>query len=127
MDINTNETNEDNILIIEDKLQMKKLLIATFTKMQILATVTQDINDAVDIIENNNISLVVIDAELDSKNALDYCKQLRKKYSLYQLPILFIATHTTSQHITFAYEYGCNDFITVPFNNTEFVAKIRAI
>lgn len=132
MKTNTNEKNNlsddiDNVLIIEDKLQMKKLLITAFAKMQISATVTQDINYAIDVIENNNISLVVIDAELDGGNALDFCKYLRKKYSLYQLPILFIATHTTAQHISFAYEYGCNDFITVPFNNAEWTAKIKAL
>ena len=125
MNISNNEI--DRVLIIGDNLQIKKLLVATFAKMQILTTVAQDINDAIDVIKNNNISLVIIDSELDSKNSLDFCQFLRKNYSLYQLPILFIATNTNSQHISFAYEYGCNDFITVPFNNTEFTAKVKAL
>jgi len=64
---------------------------------------------------------------LNSKNSLNLCQYLRKKYSLFHLPILFTATNTTSQYISFAFEYGCNDFITIPFNNAEFSAKIKAL
>ena len=129
---NTNENKNaiyenENILIIEDKLPMKKILISALAKMKMLSIVVQDFNEAIDIIEQNDISLVIIDAELEGKNSFEFCKYLRKKYSLYQLPILFTASQAKSQYITFAYEFGCNDFITVPFNNAEFTAKIRTL
>jgi len=117
----------ENVLIIEDKIQMKKLLISEFAKMQILTTVTQDKNEAIDIIQNNDISLVIIDTELEGFNDFDFCKYLRQNYSLYQLPIIFFASSKNPQNISLAYENGCNDFITVPFNKTEFLAKIKKL
>jgi two-component system sensor histidine kinase/response regulator len=137
--------NDTNVLIIEEDEQMQKLLISTFLRLGMDVTLFEDGQNALNFVEENEwyFDLVLVNFNLISNNnsnsnnnisnnnsakkisAFEICKQLRSKFSKFQLPILIKLPQLNSQYITQSLEMGCNDFIQIPFNNSEFSIKVR--
>jgi diguanylate cyclase (GGDEF)-like protein len=82
--------------------------------------------EALDKIENEIIpDLVLIDSNMPDLNGFELTKIIRKRYSLFQLPIIIISNTSFEDERNLAFGAGANDIITKPYNSTELISRIN--
>lgn len=76
---------------------------------------------------NNNVSLVIINGFSLNKKTTNLCQKIRNRFSLFELPILMIASRSTPEDMTRGFDVGINDFIKKPFEINELKARVRTL
>ena len=76
--------------------------------------------EAISIIENDNIDLILLDLMLPGINGEDIVKKVNKT-----LPIIVISAKTSSVDKAKVLLEGANDYITKPFEKIELLARIQ--
>jgi len=77
------------------------------------------------LIEHNEFDLVILAMMMPTISNFEVIKDIRKKYSLYELPIMFLTAKTSDNDIQKGFRAGANDYITKPIKNEELLARIE--
>lgn len=119
--------DKHKILVIADKLSLQKMLISTFIKMDISVIAVKNVEEANDILgqENFDFDLFIIDLDSEQQQRFKFCETVRNKFSKLELPLLCLSANATSQIISNSFEMGVNEFMPLPFNIIEFSSKVR--
>ena len=72
-----------------------------------------------------NYDLIILDWSLPKLDGISLCKRFRA-YG-YQMPILLLTTHHSSQEKIIGLDAGADDYLCKPFNVDELAARIRAL
>jgi len=117
------------ILIVEDTLTSNLYFEAALapTKAKLLSAKTSD--EAIEIVKNNHIDLVLMDLKLPIGNGYEATKEI-KKYKK-EIPIIVQTAYVLSNERDKSFEAGCDEFIAKPVNlnlllstiETYFIAK----
>jgi two-component system KDP operon response regulator KdpE len=59
------------------------------------------------------------------RDDLHLCQQVRRMWPM--LPLVIVSENSSERHITNALDMGADDYITIPFGENEFFARIRAL
>ncbi|MFZ5429222.1 MAG: response regulator [Bacteroidota bacterium] len=113
----------DTILIIDDELQIRRLLEITLTasgyKVIHAANGKSGLVDAATC----NPSLIILDLGLPDKDGHEILKKLREWYFK---PVIILSVRNSEEDIIRALDNGANDYLTKPFRSGELLARIRA-
>jgi two-component system, OmpR family, KDP operon response regulator KdpE len=113
---------ENLILIIDDEIQIRRLLEITLGingyKICEAATGKDGIREAA----TNNPSLILLDLGLPDEDGQGVLKKLREWY---ENPIIILSVRNTEVDIIKALDSGANDYLTKPFRTGELLARIR--
>lgn len=71
--------------------------------------------------------LVVLDLNLPDGDGLKLCRRLGNSPDYKDLPVLVVTARGSTQDIVDGLEAGAHDYMVKPFNNREFVARVRAL
>jgi DNA-binding response OmpR family regulator len=71
--------------------------------------------------------LLILDLNLPDGDGLDLCRQLKKEAALKDLPVFILTARASSEDIVAGLEAGADDYLTKPFNEREFEARVRVI
>src|ERR1051325_7345614 len=80
---------------------------------------------AVEAVERERPSLVLLDIMLPGSSGYDICKQLRLRHK--QLPILMLTAKGQELDKVAGLEMGADDYVTKPFSLRELLARIHAL
>ncbi|MEM7331529.1 MAG: response regulator transcription factor [Chloroflexota bacterium] len=68
--------------------------------------------------------LVILDVNMPEMNGWDVCRKIRE---VSEVPIIFLtAAHVSIEDKIQGFDLGANDYITKPFHQKEFLARVRA-
>jgi two-component system KDP operon response regulator KdpE len=115
-------TNEGTILIIDDEVQIRRLLEIT------LSANGYKISEAVTGKEGLNLAatchplLIILDLGLPDADGLDILVKIREWY---QKPVIILSVRNSEEDIVKALDNGANDYLTKPFRTGELLARIR--
>lgn len=104
-----------NILLLKVMLEQEKLQILT----------AQDGYEALDILSNEKIDLLLLDVMMPGMNGFELAEKLKSSHSLSTIPILFITALSSTEEIVKGFQLGGSDYITKPFNREELIARVR--
>lgn len=113
------------VLLVDDSntiLMMEKMLLATQPYDLVMA---RDGQEAFDKAVATRPDLIILDVIMPKLNGFEVCEKLRQHEQTKATPILLVTTRGEAENMERGYEAGCNDYITKPINNVEFVAKVR--
>lgn len=117
--MNENET----ILVIDDELQIRRLLEITLSasgyKIVQSATGKEGLVDAATL----HPSLIILDLGLPDADGHEILKKLREWYTK---PVIVLSVRDSEKDIVSALDNGANDYLTKPFRSGELLARIRA-
>lgn len=118
--MNENET----ILIIDDELQIRRLLEITLTANGY--KIIQSVNGKDGLIDaaTHHPSLIILDLGLPDIDGQVIIKKLREWYNQ---PIIVLSVRNSEEDIIKALDNGANDYLTKPFRTGELLARIRAV
>lgn len=111
-----------NIIIVEDSREimfiMKRYLIPTNANVIEMT----DGDDLIETIKNKHIDLILLDIGLPGKDGYQLLKEIREIDD--RLPVIIESALVMPDQKSKAFELGCDDFITKPFNMEDFLNKI---
>ena len=115
--------NSETILIIDDELQIRRLLEITLSAsgyhIIVSATGKEGLVDAA----THHPSLILLDLGLPDIDGQLLLKKLREWYAK---PVIVLSVRNSETDIIQALDNGANDYLTKPFRTGELLARIRA-
>ena len=122
---NYSKLNNKTILVVEDDKDSRYIMKVILNKFKVNVLECGDGNNVMDIIKNNTINLVLMDVGLPNKNGYELTSEI-KKYNP-KIPVIIETALAMPEEKSTAYESGCDDYITKPFNEKEFISKINRL
>lgn len=74
-----------------------------------------------------DVSLVILDVMLPELSGYDICREIRKSFSVSELPVLMLTARTTISDIVTGIESGANDYLAKPFDVEELLARVNTL
>ncbi len=108
------------ILVVEDDNTIHKIIEDILKKEHYIVISAYSGTEAISIIENDNIDLILLDLMLPGINGEDIVKKVNKT-----IPIIVISAKTSSVDKAKVLLDGANDYITKPFDKIELLARIQ--
>jgi phosphate regulon transcriptional regulator PhoB len=115
------------ILIVEDELDVLKLLKYTLEKEGFKVTSATDGSLAMAEVRRELPDLILLDLMLPGLNGLEVCRQLRSNESLAHIPILIVSAKSEEADRIVGLEIGADDYVSKPFSMREVIARVRAL
>ncbi|GMQ89404.1 MAG: response regulator transcription factor [Gammaproteobacteria bacterium] len=112
------------LLIIEDNVDIARLIQFHIQDLGCNADIAADGIQALKMFRQNSYQLVILDLMLPGIDGLQVCKQLRAQSSC--LPILMLTSKTSEEDRVLGLETGADDYVTKPFSIPELMARIKA-
>lgn len=108
------------ILVVEDDDTIHKFIKELLEKECYIVKNAYSGTEALTIIENDNIDLILLDLMLPGINGEDIVKKINRT-----IPIIVISAKTSSTDKAKVLLDGANDYITKPFEKIELLARIQ--
>lgn len=115
--------NNAAILIIDDEVQIRRLLEITLESNQFTVESAETARDGLRIAANHPPDLVILDLGLPDENGHLVLKKLREWYTK---PVIILSVQSSEEDIVKALDSGANDYLVKPFRTGELLARIRS-
>jgi two-component system KDP operon response regulator KdpE len=115
-------TVKDSILIIDDEIQIRRLLEITLSANGYKIVEASTGKDGIALAASQQPGLIILDLGLPDIDGLDVLHMLREWY---QNPIIILSVRNSEDDIVKALDNGANDYLTKPFRTGELLARIR--
>jgi two-component system, OmpR family, KDP operon response regulator KdpE len=115
--------NNPTILIIDDEVQIRKLLTITLQSNNYKVIEATTGKEGVNLVSSHPPDLVLLDLGLPDESGHDVLKHLREWFSN---PIIIVSVQSNEQDIVKALDNGANDYLIKPFRTGELLARIRS-
>ncbi len=112
------------ILLVEDNLTIVKGLEYSFKQERYNLNIATNIRQAVEIIENKKIELIILDITLPDGNGLDFYENTVKSLNI---STIFLTAQDDEETVVNGLNLGADDYITKPFSTKELFARINKI
>ncbi len=115
------------ILVVEDEVPLLTLLRYNLEKQGFRVDEAADGQEALVRVAEQRPDLVLLDWMLPSLSGIEVCRQIRRRASTRDLPIIMVTARTEDQDAVRALDTGADDYITKPFAMESLLARIRAL
>jgi len=112
-------------LIIEDNKLLAKNIFQILQLNNFNSEIVESAEQAEEKIKTNNYKLIILDINLPEKDGFEFLQDLRKKGN--NIPVLILTSKNTTDDIVKGLEYGADDYMSKPFDMSEFIARINSI
>ncbi len=119
------DSSRKKILIVDDEPINIQVLLNHLSVRNYLADYALNGLDAILKIDNNHYDLILLDIMMPRMSGYDVCKDVRKKYTPYELPVIILTAKNRSDDLITAFEVGANDYLIKPLDRTELFARIE--
>src|SRR5688500_6612345 len=116
--------NNATILIVDDEVQIRRLLNITLQSNDYRIQEASTGREALLTVADNPPDLILLDLGLPDENGHEVLKHLREWYSN---PIIIISVQSNEGDIVKALDNGANDYLVKPFRTGELLARIRSV
>lgn len=122
-----NNQKRAKVLVVDDEPVNLQVLMNQLTLEGYEVITVANGEEVLSIVDEQSIELLILDIMMPKMSGYDVCQQLRKKYSLVELPILMLtAKNQVSDKIT-SFEVGANDYLTKPCDKEELLARVKTL
>ena len=115
--------NKAEILIIDDEVQMRKLLEITLESNDYVVTQASTAKEGMIRAANHPPDMIILDLGLPDEDGHAVLKKLREWYNN---PVVILSVQQNEEDIIKALDNGANDYLVKPFRTGELLARIRS-
>jgi two-component system, OmpR family, KDP operon response regulator KdpE len=113
---------QEHLLIIDDEVQIRRLLEITLSANGYKITDAGTGKEGLMLAATGQPSVIILDLGLPDIDGFEVLKRLREWYSK---PIIILSVRNSEDDIVHALDNGANDYLTKPFHSGELLAWIR--
>ena len=115
-------TNGFSILVIDDEIQIRKLLEISLEANDYKVNFAVNGKDGITAAASHQPDLILLDLGLPDEDGQDVLVKLREWYLN---PIIILSVKSAEEEIVKALDNGANDYLTKPFRTQELLARMR--
>ena len=112
-----------NILVCDDDKEIVKAIEIYLKKQGYNIIKAYNGNECLELLKNNNISLVVLDIMMPVKDGIQTLHEIREEYNL---PVIMLSAKSEDTDKIEGLNLGADDYITKPFNPLELIARVNS-
>jgi two-component system KDP operon response regulator KdpE len=112
-----------NILVVDDELQITRVLRTTLSGYGYNVRTAGDGVEALDVMRQWNPDLVITDLSMPNMGGLELCRKIRCQS---MVSIIVLSVRGEEDPKVEALDSGADDYVTKPFNMNELMARVRA-
>ncbi len=113
------------LAVIDDDETLLTALVALLSEAHYHVLTAKNGSEALALLKKQTPQLLICDLGLPDINGLDLCKEIKEIFPA--LPFLFLSGSDSELDMVLAFETGAQDYITKPFREREFLARIKGI
>ena len=113
-----------HILVVDDDKNTRLLFKAVLQAENYTVFTADNGEAALEIMEREHIDLVVLDVMMPGMSGYEVCAVIRE---FSNVPILFLTAKSAEDDRISAYKSGGDDFLSKPFSQAEFLAKVSSL
>ncbi len=113
------------MLLVEDDVRLSQSIVELLGKERYEVDAVYTGPDTVKYAHKGIYDGVVMDPSLPGKDGLVILKSLRDKG--FTTPVLVISSKSSTEDIVAGLDAGADDYLTKPYKNEEFLARLRAV
>jgi two-component system phosphate regulon response regulator PhoB len=115
------------VLVVEDEAAIATMLRYNLEKQGYRVAEASDGQEALTRIQEQQPDIVLLDWMLPLMSGIEVCRQIRRKPSTRDLPVIMVTARTEDQDAVRGLNTGADDYITKPFNIDSLLARMRAL
>ena len=119
--------SRQSVLVVEDEEDIMEVIRFNLEKEGYEVHQALSGEKALQVIENNLPSLVLLDLMLPGINGLDLCRLFKQNDRTKAIPVIMLTAKSEDADIVAGLEMGAEDYITKPFSPRVLVARVRTI
>jgi DNA-binding response OmpR family regulator len=116
--------NDYTILVVEDNMELKKLLVDNFAKKYEVFSAENGVQ-ALEIINNRKIDLVISDVMMPEMDGLTFCKTLKNDMVTSHIHVLMLTAKNSTNDRIECYNAGADAYIAKPFELRVLIARVN--
>ena len=118
---------KEKILIVEDELDIVKMLEYNLKKEGFRVVSCHDGKSALHMADKEHPDLILLDLMLPHIDGLEVCKTLKKEDKTASIPIIMLTAKAQETDKIVGLELGADDYVAKPFSPGELIARIKAV
>jgi len=115
----------NKVLLIDDDLDLLEVLSSALSYFGFEVKTSNYTDDILSLVTVYQPDLVIIDYIMDGVNGGEMCSAIKKKESTKNIPVIILSAY--DKVIKSLGYYGCDLFISKPFDMQDLVTKIRQV
>ncbi|MEA5534434.1 response regulator transcription factor [Crocosphaera sp. XPORK-15E] len=115
------------ILIVEDDMEISKLIKETLERESFSCEVAHDGLAALELFQRQEPDLIILDLMLPKLDGLEVCTRIRQKLTAKDPYILMLTAKGEEIDRVIGLSTGADDYLVKPFSPIELVARVRAL
>lgn len=125
--VNTPIRKQAHILIADDEPINIQILFNKLSLQGYDVSVATNGKEVLEQIKQQVFDLVILDIMMPELSGVDVCKEIRKQFSLTELPILMLTSKSMLQDKLTSFEVGVNDYLTKPCDTNELLSRVATL
>lgn len=123
MEIQEGFMEGERILVVDDNKEIVYSLseLLKYEGYEVLKA--YDGMEALDILENNKVDLILLDVMMPRLNGLSALMKLRESY---RIPVIILSAKTEESDKVSGLVLGADDYVEKPYNAAELIARVKA-
>lgn len=117
-------TNLSNILVVDDEKMIREAVSSYLKKQGYYVFSAETGEEALQILEKQRISFVILDLMLPDLSGEEICSIIRKQS---RVPIIMLTAKTMESDMLNGLDLGADDYITKPFSLKNLYARMQAV
>ncbi len=118
---------KQKVLVVDDDPDIRKLVEAVLQREGFIVSSAGSGAEFFKTVAHFKPDLVVLDLQLPDEDGFAIIKKLRGNPNTVNLPVVMLTVQSVDSYKIAGLEIGADDYIVKPFNQGEFVARLRAV
>ena len=118
---------KEKILVVDDEEDILGLVGYSLSKEGFTVLRAANGKKALDLVYSESPDLIVLDLMLPDMEGLEVARNLKRKNTSSEIPIVMVTAKTEESDIVAGLELGADDYVTKPFSPRVLVARIKAV
>ena len=114
---------QETILVVDDNKEIVYSISELLKYEGYQALGAYDGMQALDVLEQNKIDLILLDVMMPRLNGLSTLMKLREKH---KIPVIILSAKTEESDKVFGLIMGADDYVEKPYNPAELIARVKA-
>ena len=119
--------NKNKIIVIEDDLDINKLITYNLRKQGFIVEQVFDGDEAVERLRNEYFSIVILDIMLPGINGFDICKEIKESNNSSKSFIIVVSARSSSQDKLYAHILGADCYLSKPFRVGALIDVVKEV
>lgn len=121
-----NSDNQPVVLLIDDSVDVHRLLQARLKHEQIHLIGAMNGPEALEIAERTSLACILLDLDMPGMDGFEVLRALKDRTTTNNVPVIVLSGLAGSEDKVTAFDLGATDYVTKPFDLAELRARLRA-